>query len=141
MTDIIKKNNLLDACLNINGDIFDEIKKPRRTTPTVAPTMDGVNSKIESHFANKYEKPYNSIDDELNLIRVQEHLKNGIDSNCHASVGKITPILVKEAINHLKNTRTDPVNDFTSDVLKKCTVRTWRKAIDVIQAIFYSWSR
>ena len=54
----------------------------------------------------------------MNLIRVQEHLKNVIHSNCHADVGKITPILVKDAINHLKNNRTDPVNDFTSDFLK-----------------------
>ena len=68
MANIMKENNLLDACLNNNGDIFDEIKKLRRTTPTVAPTMDGVNSKIESHFANTCKKLYNSIYDELNLI-------------------------------------------------------------------------
>ena len=123
----MKKNNLLNACLNNNGDIFDEIKKLRRTTPTVAPTMDGVNSKIESHFANTYEKLYSAIDDELNLIRVQGHLKNVIDSNCHADVGKITPILVKDAINHLKNNRTVPVNDFTSDFLKNASFALCKK--------------
>ena len=45
MANIMKKNNLLDACLNNNGDIFDEMKKLRSTAPTVAPTI-----------ANTYEK-------------------------------------------------------------------------------------
>ena len=62
MANIMKKNNLLDAYLNNNGDIFEEIKKLRRTTPTAAPTMDGVNSKIESHFANKFGDTCSSSD-------------------------------------------------------------------------------
>ena len=38
---IVIKNKLLDACINGNGDIFKEIKKLRRSKPTVATSMDG----------------------------------------------------------------------------------------------------
>ena len=51
MNDIIKKNRLLNACINNNGDIFDEIKKLRKAPPTVPTMIDGVSYKIESHFA------------------------------------------------------------------------------------------
>ena len=118
MTDIIKKNQLLNACINNNGDIFEEIKKLRKALPTVSTMIDGVTCKIESHFANTYRQLYNSIDDGSNLTRVTEHLSKAIDSNSHFDVDKITPALVMDAINHLKDKRSDPINDFTSDCLK-----------------------
>ena len=118
MNDIIKKNHLLNACINNNGDIFEEIKKLRKAPLTVSTMIDGVTYKIESHFANTYRQLYNSIDDGSNLTRVAEHLSKAIDSNSHFNVDKITPALVMDAINHLKNNRSDPINDFTSDCLK-----------------------
>ena len=116
--DIIKKNYLLDACINNNGDIFDEIKKLWRVPPTVSTMIDGVTCNIESHFANTYRQLYNSIDDDANISDVAEHLSKAIDANNHLDVDKITPTLVMEAIDRLKNNRTDPINDFTSDFLK-----------------------
>ena len=97
MNDIIKKNRLLNACINNNGDIFDEIKKLRKA-PTVPTMVDGVSYKIESHFANTYRQLYNSIEDDHNLTHVAEHLSKAIDSNSHPY-------------------RNDPINDFTSDCL------------------------
>ena len=63
MAECIKKNVLLDACINDNGDIFKEIRKLRMAAPTVSSVIDGVSSKIENHFAYVYGKQYNSIDD------------------------------------------------------------------------------
>ena len=117
MNDIIKKNRLLNACINNNGDIFDEIKKLRKAPPTVSTMIDGVSYKIESHFANTYRQLYDSIEDDHNLTPVAEHLSKAVDSNSHVYVDKITASLVKNAINHLKNNRNDPINDFTSDCL------------------------
>ena len=54
---------------------------------------------------------YNSIDDGSNLTRVAEHLSKAIDSNSHFNVDKIIQALVMDAINHLKNNRSNPVND------------------------------
>ena len=76
--------------------------------------IDGVSYKIESHFANTYRQQYNSIEEDHNLTHVAEHLSKAIDSNSHVYVDKITASLVKNAINHLKNNRNDPINDFTS---------------------------
>ena len=79
--------------------------------------IDGVSYKIESHFANTYMQLYNSIEDDHNLTHVAEHLSKAIDSNSHVYVDKITASLGKNAINHLKNNRNDPINDFTSGCL------------------------
>ena len=60
------------------------------------------------------------------LTRVAEHLSKTIDSN------RVTPALVMDAINHLKNNRSDPIKDFTSGLLKKRITCTMRAAINVI---------
>ena len=49
MADIIKKNTLLDACVNNNGDIFNEIVNLRRSVPTVPSMIDDVTSGVENH--------------------------------------------------------------------------------------------
>ena len=41
MLDKIKKNKLLDACLNNQNGIFTEIKAMRKNTPSFANTIDG----------------------------------------------------------------------------------------------------
>ena len=48
--EIIKRNKLLDACLNSDKDVFAEIKKLRRTNDNVATSMDGETEDIPGHF-------------------------------------------------------------------------------------------
>ena len=52
ITDIIKKNTLLDACVNNNGDIFNEIRNLRRSVPTVPSMIDDVTSDVETTLLN-----------------------------------------------------------------------------------------
>ena len=54
MADILKKNALLNACINDKGDIFSEIKKLRKTSQSCSATIDGVDNRIEDEFANIY---------------------------------------------------------------------------------------
>ena len=61
--DIVKKNKLLDACLNGGGDVFKEIKSTRNTRQVVANAMDGVVEDIPEHFKTIYSGLYNSVDD------------------------------------------------------------------------------
>ena len=61
---MIKKNNLLDACLNGNSDLFKEIKKLRRHENTIATDVDGVKDNISEYFKSIYSKLYNSVDDD-----------------------------------------------------------------------------
>ena len=116
MTDYIRKNKLLDACLNDNGDIFKEIKKTRKA-PTTS-MVDGVTSNIESHFSSVYERLYNSIDDKESLNAISRQLKENIDEHSLEEVDKITPKLIRMAINKFKNGKMDPVFQYSSDCLK-----------------------
>ena len=118
MAECIKKNAILDACINDKGDIFKEVRKMRKIPPTVSSMIDGVTVNIETHFANVYDKLYNSIDDNENLTTVLRHLNTKIDSKSMIEVEKITPALIKEAINKLKNGKTDPLYHFNSDCMK-----------------------
>ena len=86
--------------------------------PTVSSMIDGVTNNLETHFANVYEKLYNSIDDKENLMTVLQHLNTKIDCESVTKVEQITPILVKEAISKLKNDKTDPLYHFNSDCIK-----------------------
>ena len=118
MAECIEKNAILDACINDKGDIFKEVRKMRKISPTVSSMIDGVTVNIETHFANVYDKLYNSIDDNENLTTVLRHLNTKRDSKSMIEVEKITPALIKEAINKLKNDKTDPLYHFNSDCMK-----------------------
>ena len=56
MVDTLK---LLDACINGHGNLFDKIKKLRKSSPTVANAIDGISDDITKHFADIYGILYN----------------------------------------------------------------------------------
>ena len=118
MTDYIRKNKLLDACFNDNGDIFKEIRKMRKAPTPTASMIDGVTSNIEGHFSTVYERLYNSIDDKENLEAISRHLSENIDAHSLEEIDRITPKLIRTAISKLKNGKTDPVFQYSSDCLK-----------------------
>ena len=69
--DRIRKNKLLDSCINGEGDIFKEIKSLRKSKPMVATSMDGVVDNVKDQFMGIYEQLYNSADDVAELLKVQ----------------------------------------------------------------------
>ena len=73
---LIKKSNLLDACLNGNGDIFKEIKKMRKVKKSCADTMDGVSKDIPGNFRSIYKDLYNCVEDAEEVARIQEEVEN-----------------------------------------------------------------
>lgn len=118
MIKTLKRNALLDACINGNGDIFDIIKKQRKTKTSLPTTIDGVSSNIGNHFANIYSQLYNSVNDDTELNHLRQYITERIDSSSLQDVLRITPELVTEAIGHLKNNKSDPTNQISSDALK-----------------------
>ena len=52
----IRKNKLLDACLNesANTDLFREIKQMRNNKQAVASSIDGVTENVPGHFRSIY---------------------------------------------------------------------------------------
>lgn len=117
MTEILKRNALLDACINNNGDIFKAIKKQRHTHSTVPTKIDNITTNIENHFANIYSQLYNSVNDRTELNILARHISENINSSSINDVNRITPELVKEALTHLKVNKTDPILKFGSECL------------------------
>ena len=115
---VIKKNKLLDACLNGNGDIFKEIKKIRKSSPLVATSIDGETTDIPGYFQKKYKELYNCIDDKEELQKVKKVLDERINCTSISDVKKVTPDLVKQATEKLNSGKSDPFYSFSSDCLK-----------------------
>ena len=78
MLDNIKRNDLLNCCLNGKGNIFDEVKKSRKSQQTFATSIDNVTENIPRHFATVYKNLYNSVDDHDSLKIVEESIKTNI---------------------------------------------------------------
>ena len=114
----IRRNKLLDACINGNGDVFQEIKKMRKSAPVVASSMDGKKEGLEEHFKEIYSKLYNSVDDKENIQNLLDDVNNRINFTHAHDVHKVTPEIVKEAAKHLKDGKSDPVHVFSSDCIK-----------------------
>ena len=67
ISEMMKKNSFIDACVRNNGDIFKLIRKERKSEPVVPTIIDGVSENIENHYAGIYSKLYNSVNDEEDL--------------------------------------------------------------------------
>ena len=50
MLDNIKRNDLLNCCLNGKGNIFDEVKKSGKSQQTFATSIDNVTDNIPRHL-------------------------------------------------------------------------------------------
>ena len=74
----MKKNKLISSCLGGEGNLFDEIKKMRRTKPVVATSIDGEKKDIAEHFGKIYSKLYNSAEDEEEMQHVKIKVENEI---------------------------------------------------------------
>ena len=118
MTEILKRNTLLIARINSNGNIFDIIRKQRQTTPSVPGMIDGISVDTETHFAKLYGELYDSVKNRDGLISVKQFLSKIVDPSSLKDIVKITPALIKEAVSRIRNNKSDPVFDFTSNCLK-----------------------
>ena len=119
MTNTLKKNTLLQACIeNRNVDLFHEIKKMRNSATTVANSIDGKCENIPNHFAGIYKELYNSANDDNDLLDVQHALNKNIHSINVEDALKTTPTVIADAVMHLKEEKGDPIFEFSSDCVK-----------------------
>ena len=114
----IRKNNLLNACLNGDKDIFTEIKKLRKHSPVIASSIDGVKRDIPEHFKGIYSSLYNSVNDRDELSLIQNRIQGKIDSYQLTEIKKVTKNVVKKAAEKLSDGKSDPVYSFSSDCIK-----------------------
>ena len=86
----LKRDKLLNACINGEGDIFHELKKLRMVSRTVSKTMDGAKEDVSEHFANVYERIYNSVDDKEEMSRMYSGVNKSIDTTSLSDVDLVT---------------------------------------------------
>ena len=105
---------MYQQCIN-NGNIFDIIRKQRQTTPSVPGMINGISVDTETHFAKLYGELYDSVKDRDRLISVKQFLSKIVDPSSLKDFVKITPALIKDAVSRIRNNKSDPVFDFTSN--------------------------
>lgn len=118
MVNILKKNTLLNACLQNNGDIFSELRRLRYTKDANPNTIDGIQDNVQNHFADIYSKLYNSFDDQEKVKCLYNQINQKITSCTLHEVLKVTPSVVEEAVGHLKRDKKDPISDIISDYIR-----------------------
>ena len=97
---------------------YQRTLKMRKANSIIANKLDGKSEKIPDHFSNTYNDLFNSIDDHENLKVVKENIDIGINQDSNNYVNKVTPEVVKDAVMHLNNEKTDPQFSFSSDCFK-----------------------
>lgn len=113
----MKKNNLLNSCLENDTSIFDEIKKQRKCKQTPVSTIDGHTHDIPDYLAEKYENLYNGVDDAENLTKLEAKLNDSISQHSCTHANLLNPDVIRSASRKLKTGKTDPIFSITSDYL------------------------
>ena len=116
--EMIRKNKILDSCINGDGDIFEEIKAMRKHSKVTASCMDGVTEDIPGHFKGIYEKLYNSHDDHANIVEIDAEVNSKINYFHLVDVDRVTPDIVKKAASRLHSNKSDPIYTFSSDCIQ-----------------------
>ena len=80
--------------------------------------INGTSVDTETHFAKLYGEFYDSVKDGDRLISVKQFLSKIIYPSSLKDIVKITPALIKEAVSRIRNNKSNPVFDFTSNCLK-----------------------
>ena len=112
----IKRDHMLQSCLDNKGDIFEDIKKQRKCNHSFASMIDGHTDDIPEYFASKNEKLYNGIDDKENLLKLQYELETNIDDQSLDFVNRITTDTVKTVtLRKLRPGKTDVMLNLASD--------------------------
>ena len=112
------QNQLLNACVNGEGDLFEEVKKMRKHKPKVASSMDRNTEDIPGHFYQIYSNLYNEIQEENELESMNSKIKDSIDDSEINFIEKVTPEVAKKAALKLKNRNNDPYFKFASEFIK-----------------------
>ena len=131
----LKRNALLDSCINGKGDIFTEIRKMRKAPAAVVNSVDGVTQDIPGHFASIYRQLYNSVDEQTKINSLFTTVDRQVSTIDNSEVLKITGEVVRDAVGRLKKNKTDPMLKSTSDCLSNAPPILF----DHLATIFRSW--
>ena len=114
----MKRENMLESCINNDMDIFKEIRKQRSCKQALPSTIDGRSKDIPEYLAGKYEQLYNQVDDKSELLGLEHDLSERFSEDSLQFVDRISATAIAKAVrDKLKPGKTDPVSGITSDYL------------------------
>ena len=96
--------------------------------------MDGVLVDIPDHFKTIYSGLYNSVDDHEEHVNLCESVEKKVNMLHLHDVRKVTPEIVKEAASNLKDSKSDPTYNFSSDCIKNGPENLFSLLSSVIKA-------
>ena len=117
--DYLKNNKIIENCMENDNDLFREIKKQRGRNVDEEVTIDGkAGDEIPETFATIYGELFNRENDDENISRLLNNINQNIANDDLLEVRKVNPNLVKEAVNKLKPNKSDPIWDFSTDLIR-----------------------
>ena len=119
---LIKKNKLLNACINGDSNLFEEIKTMRKTHSRAAKSIDGVSNNIPNHFRNIYNELYNKVNDINDVELIKNEVESKIKDDDINEIEKIDSKVVNNAIKKVKSGKNDPIFKYSSDCFKTGSV-------------------
>ena len=128
----VKKNKLLDACVNGGGEIFTELKKMRRVKSRLPDRMDGSDSVSET-FKDVYQQLYTSADDVQETKELLKVVNKSVQSSSLVDVDRVTPEVVCEAIRNVKKDKNDPGFSFNSNCFKRSPDSLYRHLSEMVK--------
>ena len=118
-TEEIQNNTYINSILSGSGNIFREIKKFRGTPKVVSSSIDEIigSKNIANHFADKYCELYNRGTLGVEFEDLKNRINDKLSEDDLQDVDRVTPELVREALNKMKPNKSDVSFPFSSDCL------------------------
>ena len=118
----IKRDKFLEACLEGDKSLFEELKKLRGAPNNIASKIDGHTdpTSITHHLKNIYQGFYNRTGSQVPLENLLNEVNQNITSEDIIDVKKVTPELIKNIVQEkIKPNKSDPEFDMTTNNLKQ----------------------
>ena len=121
-SEYLKKEKLLNSSLlQGNKNIFDEIRKMRKTNDNTPSKIDGCDDPAQ-RFSEVYRKLFNSTQDTIETDEILADVNATIEESDLKDVDLVTTDLVTNVISEIKSNKNDPVFAFNSDCIKKAPI-------------------
>lgn len=118
ISDLIQKDNLLSACMQNQCNLFDAIKRQRKSVRSCPTSLDGRTENIPAYLSGKYKDLYNSCNDIKEVQDIETHLEFCINESSMNVVERIKWEDMKRCSQKLKVEKNDPSFNVSSDSLK-----------------------
>ena len=115
----LKNQKIIENCITDDKDLFEEIKKQRKSGRNENLVIDGAaGSLIPEKFADVYEELYNREKDSNAVSNILDGINANILEDARQNIDKINTCSISDALDKIKPNKSDPTWEFSSDCIK-----------------------